>query len=372
MPLGFRTVLHTPERIAAQIHTAYGSLPRAQALDSVADAILEARNAGEEAGAIGRRLEQWAETFPHRDDLDSAATAIADLRLSLLAPDAPRPLGIGGALSSISRWLFAHYTAVAGLSLAAAGVLYGLSCALFYADLDTSPARVGLTISQIVGASVSGGLALTAVLIPCLFLMLLPLAVLDDEPEPDHPRQSWRWSLLYLAFIVPSAVGAWALRQGLGGPLVPAGTIVSAVIVWIAIGFLRVMSGKPMQRRLPPLTFKWDQFGVLLIALLPVAVIIAGIATVVESQHLGEEARRGRAVDNPRLLGVPFIGLRAEPATVRWITRGSSAPLPRCLLYLGSADGQAVLYAAKTESTIRLPGDAVELRVGRSSNNCTQ
>lgn len=364
--------MHVPERIAAQIHAAYGNCPLAQALDSVADAILEARGAGEGAGAIGRRLEEWSAAFPDRNDLDSAATAVADLRLSLLAPDAPRPRGIGGVLSSMTRWLFAHYPAVAGLSLAAAGVLYGLSYALFYTDLDTSPARVGLTISQIVGASVSGGLALATVLVVYLFVVFLPAAVLDDEPDPNHSRQSWPWALVYLALVILSAASIWALRRGLGGPVVPTSVIVGVLLTWIVAGFLGAMSGNPMRWRLPALTFTWERLGALLTALLPAALIGAGIATVVESAHLGDEARRGRAVDNPRLLGVPFIGLRAEPATVRWLTRASSTPLPRCLLYLGNADGQAVLYVAKTESTIRLPGDAVELRVGRSPNGCVQ
>jgi hypothetical protein len=372
LSLSFWTALHASERTAAQIHAAYGDLSRAEAFDSVGDAVLEARGAGEGAAAIERRLDQWSEDFPGRNDLDNAATAIANLRLSLVAPDVLRPLGMGGILSSISRWLVEHYPAVAGLSIAAAGALYGLSYALFYADLGTSPARAGLTISQIVGASVSGGLALTAVLIPCLFLTFLPLAVLDDEPEPGHPRRSWPWAFVYLALIVPSAVGIWVLDQSLDGRSGPIGAITSAVVAWIAFGFLGAMSGDPMQWRLPALTFKLDQFGAFVITLVPLALILAGVATVIESDHLGDEARRGRAVDNPHLLGVPFIGLRAEPATVRWVRRGSSTPLPRCLLYLGNTGGQAVLYAARTKGTVRLPSNAVELRVGRSANDCAR
>jgi len=364
--------LHASERIAAQIHAAYGDLSLAQALDAVGDSILEARGAGEEARAIERRLDQWSESFPDRDDLDGAATAMADLRLNLVAPDVPRPTGAGGILSSISGWLFAHYPAVAGLTLAAAGVLYGLSYALFYGDLGTSPARVGLTISQIVGASVSGGLALTAVLVPCLFVAFLPLAVLDDEPELGQSRQSWSWTFLYLALVVSSVAGFWALGRAFDDPGTTIGITCAGGLSWIAVGFLGVMTGNPTRWRLPPLTFKWDRFGLLVIALLPVALIVAGVATVVESEQLGDEARWGRAVDDPRLLGVPFIGLRAEPATVRWVRRGSPTLLPRCLLYLGNTGGQTVLYAVKTKGTVRLPSNAVELRVGRSPNDCAR
>jgi len=369
LPLSFRIALYASEKIAFQIHARHADLSQAQVLESVAGAILGARSAGEENSAIARRIEGWSEAFADRDDLDSAATAVADLRLSLIAPDAPRRLGIGGMLASISRWLFEHYPAVAGLSIAAAAVLYGLSYALFYAALGTSPDRAGLNVAQIVGGSASGGLALAAVLVPCLFVAFLPLAVLEDEPEPAHPRQSWRWSLLYAALAALSVLCLWALSQALGGSKVTVSVVGAGVLIWIAVGFLGVTKG-PMRWRLPPLAFKPSQFIALLIVLLPLALVVAGVATVVGAARLGEEAQDGQAVDDPRLLGVPFIGLRAESMRVRWVRGAPSRPLPRCLLYLGTAGGQVVAYTAGAESTIRLPANAVELRVGREPAAC--
>jgi hypothetical protein len=63
---------------------------------------------------------------------------------------------------------------------------------------------------------------------------------------------------------------------------------------------------------------------------------------------------------------------RADPATVRWLheTPANDPLSGRCLMYLGQANGIAVLYDVQSRRVVRVPASEVVILVETGSERC--
>jgi hypothetical protein len=101
---------------------------------------------------------------------------------------------------------------------------------------------------------------------------------------------------------------------------------------------------------------------------LVVLLVLVLTALVAVSLLVGEAFRAPRAAEAAKkgdeVAGFPFAAWHAQHATISWLgpmRPASLADLRRhCLMYLGQADGIAVLYDVESAATLRLPtGDLV-------------
>jgi hypothetical protein len=357
------------DEIAGLLVAAHPRSSEPSVLHRLDRAIDDARDRGLDDDGIEAQLRSWAVQYPRRSHgWTGADAAIADLRTLLVGP------GSGGArvwdrLRGIANWAFEHYVAVAGLVGVIAGVFYGLAYARFYQALDITPEQVGLSPAQIVTRSVLGGVAFTLYLSFLAFALILPLIAARVDPGARSERGSWKGlaanATLFLGgvcFLVV-AVGMLLLGETFRDS-VPAAYIPALLL--LAISFrIRKLGGR-RSLHLRPLRFNASKYLTAYVAFaVPVGLLVTGGFTLKEARSLGEVASEGTAIRNPEIFGLPFLGVRAEPALVSWKEgQPANANIPRCVFYLGSSDGDAVLYSQRSHSTLHVPsGDVtVELR----------
>jgi len=109
-------------------------------------------------------------------------------------------------------------------------------------------------------------------------------------------------------------------------------------------------------------------------------VITALFALFVEASLLGlqavADARAAKAgvAGHPTFLGIPILGWGADPVTVAWLSGTPPQGLPstfgNCLMYLGRADGIAVIYDVGARETIRVPSSAVMVTTASTRSSC--
>lgn len=126
-------------------------------------------------------------------------------------------------------------------------------------------------------------------------------------------------------------------------------------------------TGKPEQstsaagpRRRPAWVRRWWKVG----AAISVALVVVPITLL--APRVARQVEQGKAY---RDWTVPW---RADPATVRWLRQPPAGdPLSgRCVMYLGQANGIAVLYDVRSRRVVRIPSSEVVILIDTSADSC--
>ncbi|HVO55348.1 MAG TPA: hypothetical protein VMT37_13135 [Solirubrobacterales bacterium] len=316
---------------------------------------------------LEEQVSAWVTQFPRRrEDWTSVDLALADLRRVLLPSPQTRRARILRRLGRLAEIAAEHYIAAAGLVAALASAFYGLAYARFYESMGITPEQAGFTPAQVVAHSIVGGLVLLILITAAIFLFFVPLIPAREEKMEAGARRHWGPVAWNLTFTLAAAAGLAALCALAGRRWELIMYLLVIQLVWWALTSLVIS-----ERRLKPalLEISVDRYVVTGIACLIPAVLATGVVTYLKAESLGERATVGRAVRNPKIGVFPFLGVHAEPAEVAWVADPKLRTLPRCVLYLGSSEGDAVLYDSHSSSTFHVPTGniAIDLEGDRSS-----
>jgi hypothetical protein len=358
------------ERISSRLAAAYGDGGSPAIAEALATIVHRAKKAGIDEEVVQLRLRAWPARFAlHRDSWPTCEMALADLcgYVLALSPGQQRP--IARAMRSFAKWVFDHYAAAAGLAIAGASVLYGLAYANFYSALDTTPERVGLSTTQVLIASATGGFLLFALIAIGFVLMFLPMIPVEDAEKPQDPPQDMAPFSLHCTLTAVALAALVVLGFVFQAPLVWILVMIAAQLYFFKKGFVvRWRERRPVV--LPrQLTFEMDNYLLLLVVVVPIALVFTGVVTVIEAGTLGEQARTGQTVRNPSLLSVEFLDVRAEPALIR-VRDAAIGAMPACAQYLGASNGEVVLYDSARAETVQAPAREIELRFPRYRSSC--
>jgi len=248
----------------------------------------------------------------------------------------------------------------AGLRLAYSG---------FYDRLGVSPEEVGLGQVDLVVRSI-GLIALTAVTAVTLVIFIVLVVVALSAATGASKFVDWvlekapRWAALVLIvsltswFLGLAFLPSW-LRQYLF--YAPA----AALLLAGPVGYLLFpeLRGRHVERARAMVSQLWV-VGTVAVGALSVAFITA--ITVILAPAAAHGVQDGRSY---RDWSVPW---RADPVTVVWLQQGAGTdPLgAHCLMYLGQANGIAVLYDVDTHQSVRLASAGVLLLIDSSSDRC--
>ncbi len=275
--------------------------------------------------------------------------------------------GFGQALLKVAERISKHYVPLVGLLTLVAGGFYILAYSRFYSALGITPEEAGLSTPQILAHSVVGGLALVVLASLATYLVLLPaMPVLDGDSETGT-WQDFRNHAIIAGFAAGGLVGLVFIT---GSPLPFAVLAVGWVIFATLITGLEIHVGWPPASP-KPLKFETESYVAFAVAVaIPAGLFIAGFVSFNKASELGEKAGDGQAVLSSDVLGLPFLGVRAETAVVTWKSPDARRPMPNCVLYLGTADGQDVLYDHRSGSVFKTSSDGVVLQLRKSQTSC--
>ena len=264
--------------------------------------------------------------------------------------------------------------AVASLITILASGFYGLAYERFYQALDITPEQAGLSVTQILIHSAIGGLALVALTSLAVFACLMPAVPVRDDVDSKKQKGSFaklaaNLGLTLLGFLLLAELN---LFLGAGWILLGFFAVISAVVLLTTNIRLRLRWVVVPTPSLRPMAFKGDRYLALLVAIaIPAGLLITGAITVQEANRLGEKAGNGEAVRDPELIGMPFLGVRAEPALVSWdagkpVGSGSA----QCMFYLGASNDSVILYDHRSTGTFQVPASTVTIELRRNMSSC--
>lgn len=361
------------ERLVEALTSAFSPGDREELARNVSAIVDEARSHGLVDAELDKQIDSWVAQLPfRRNSWVGLDMALRDLRRLLLGPQSWFARAWGWMRRRAGQ-AFDHYVAVASLVAVIGGVFYGLAYARFYESLDITPEQAGLAPAQILSRSIVGGLALTLLVglaIFCIFIALIPV---QDDKASDKAQGRWRdvaanttltaAGLLVVTGVAALAgISAWATFRFFG----------IIALTFLVFGSLRLrLRGRrpvlvPAQLDISP-----DRYLVAFIAAaVPLGLMITGLATFNEATLLGERASVGKAVRDPKIVGFPFLGVRAEPALVSWRSGKRLASVPPCVLYLGTSNGSMILYDHQSSSTFHVPSGEIAIELRSEMSTC--
>ncbi len=360
------------EKVINQLTAAY---PRAKedALQRNLTTIIEEARAQElEDARILEQLESWVVQFPHRQSKWlSTDAALADLRRLLIRTET-RKGKTWQNLRKVADWIFEHYLAVASLITVIASAFYGLAYARFYDSLDITPEQAGLGPTQILTHSAVGGLTLTMLIALAICCLVVPLVPLRDEVSAKGERGTW------IGVVVNAGLTALGIIVIFGlGSIAELPYQAAVSLAWAPTAFFLGASirlerkGRGVRFVPKPLYFSGDRYLIILVAFaIPTGLLFTGLVTFDEADRLGRKASNGKAVRDPKIIGVPFLGVRVEPALVSWGNTSSVPDIPRCVFYLGTSSGSDVFYDHRSRSTYHVPADEVTIELRSDMSSC--
>jgi hypothetical protein len=354
------------DRIVEALQEAYPD-QRKQARERV-QALLE-RATDDEDGLDERQLERsldaWLDAFPARAQLLATLdAAIADLTDWLRLPE-----GEMTVIRNLVKRVSDHLKPILSLLAVVATGLYGIAFSRFYDALDTSPEAVGITATQMLARSAVGGVAFLAIGSLVVLSPVAPLIPSLSGSAQDKPRSNGSIGDVAIVGLL-SAVVLFLFLGSLGGSLF------DCLVVALLPGFFGVLAslrihGRPYRVSVRPLRFRFVDFA--LAALITAVIGMAAFAdsTIKRAEDLGEEARAGGKISSPTFLGLPILGLRADPALIAWKGREpASLDLPPCVLYLGQSGGTTVVYDPSQLRTVQLSAEDAVLSVQNGRTSC--
>lgn len=322
--------------------------------------------ADESIGDVDGLLRSWLDNFDQRHaSFKNSDAAIADLASWLGVRK-----GTGTSARGALDWFFEHYAAVLTVLGALATAFYGLAYATFYQAVDVSPEQVGVTPTEILTRSTVGGVAFVVIIglvIAIYFAPYVPviaaLDVIEGHALPADVAKMVGLALFSCAILL---LFEWKLTtQSLEDV---AATVAVTVVFPLAMTIRR---SKVRGWHIAALRFNSDDFRSLYLASATMALLVLGVLTFVFADDDGKQAREGIRIGPETIFGIPFLGLKAEPAFLDW--RGeepSGFEIPRCVLYLGHSDSTTTVYDAKQSRTMQLPENQVIVTIRQERTSC--
>lgn len=329
----------------------------------------EARE-GSDEGEVATLVDAWNEKFSARkDSFSNLDNALADLSSWLGVKKRSRTTAreIGSTFAD-------HYLPALTVLGVLATTFYGYAYTVFYKAVDATPEQVGVTTTDALARSAVGGVTFIVFAGAVLFFMLAPIvapASGSDAPEAGHGSgEAFAGQLALIAL----GVGAWLGTASLVADLsvTEAAPIIVPLVVIQIVLCLRVNFRKRPRFYIAPLRFKPREFGVLYLTSVAGALVVLAGVTLWMASHDGDRASDGLEVEPDGIIGVPLLGLSAEPAFLTWRdAKPADFTLPRCVLYLGQDGDTTTVYDAKQRRTIQLPGNEVIVTIRHDRTSCT-
>lgn len=248
----------------------------------------------------------------------------------------------------------------------AATLFYSLAYSQIYDAVGVTPEEVGFAPTQILTHAAAGGIMLVLLVSLATFLVFVPAAPVRDDPASWRQRGSW-FRFLLNAMLTGLA---FCLLAGLGEATnAPDGLVLllgGVALLFLVAGGLRIRK----RRRWPgieprPLRFTLERYSILAAIAVPVGLLFAAIGIFTQAQILRDRLANGVAVKGSEIVGMPFLGVKAEPALVSWVSEAHpDIQMPRCAIYLGRSEGDSVFYDQGSQGTFHVPSASivVELR----------
>lgn len=314
-------------------------------------------------------LASWTKAFASRKGaFANVDEALSDLSVWLGAKRRGQR-----TLRRTAGWFFEHYAAVFAVAGVLATAFYGHAYATFYRAMDASPEQVGVTTAETLARSAVGGVVFVALIGTLIFFLIAPYIPPASGSETPEARPAKWPELLPQLGLIAAAFGAWFVV----GELLSAESVSDVAVVAIPIALLQLalsLRFNPRKRpllRVAPLRFIPREFGALYVGSAAAAVVVLAVAVLVLADENGERASTGREVEVEGPLGLPLLGVAAEPAFLAWREpMPEGLDLPRCVLYLGQADGTSTIYDSRQRRTVQLSSDQVLVTVRHDRTSC--
>jgi hypothetical protein len=201
----------------------------------------------------------------------------------------------------------------------------------------------------------------------------VPILALDEDPSSSEEPGSWPPVLGNAALTVLAIATLILLLRPTGLFYREAALFAVIPLTFFFLSSFRVSRSRAKRRRIHPalLRFRLHKYLALYIVTLPFGLLLTGWVTVVEADRYGERASYGMAVRDPTILGLPFLGVRAEPALIAWKSGmpPPEADLPRCAFYLGGSSHD-IFYDRRSRSTFRVPAGQVIIELNSDLSSC--
>lgn len=359
-------------QIVERIASAHPKSNKEALLERLTAILAEARALDVDEDVIAEQLESWYVQFPRRrHSWPSAETALGDLHNLLVGPRSRRAK-TWHWLTTAANWAFDHYVAVASLLVAVATAFYSLAYARFYDSLELTPEQVGLTPTQILTHSVVGGVTLTALIAVGFYCVLVPILPVRDDPQAQNDRGNRADLLANALFTGFGALALLCLLVLAGAPLFPIVVLEGLIAAIFLASSFRAGLGRGHRPGLRPLRFSSERYLIVAVAIaIPVGLLVAGGTTFSAAGYLGWRVSEGLAVNDAKIMGVPFLGVRAAPALISW--GAGSQPvvgMPSCVFYLGTSNGNDIFYDHRSRSTFHVPADEVAVELRSEMSTC--
>jgi hypothetical protein len=353
---------------------AYPDVEERAVRDKVDATITRARRMSQlDDASIDDLLRTWTAQLPaRRPALSSLEVAVSDLRRWL----GPADGGLTKQVQAAIAFALDHYVPLTSVLAVLATAFYASAYGVFYERLDISPKEAGVSTPELLTRSAVGGIVMLLLVSAGIFLLLAPYLPRMEAVEGAQRRRGTLGQLLGvfgLALLLPAALALQGGVFDLGLGALAVGYSVVFVIgpLLAAVRASLPGRGRPLLE-IRPLEFDGRVFAGSYFALMPTALVLVLAFTTLTAVEKGDDARDGKAVPSPEILGVPFLGVRAEPAFVTWVDPKPqrALALPACVLYLGTADGKALLYDAATRRTVHAPATDIVLSTRRERSSC--
>lgn len=319
-------------------------------------------------------LDAWGTRLPpRRNHVRGWDHALNELRQCLREG---RSTGKRAYGARIVEWAAKNAGSYVGLLGIVAAAFLSISYGHFYEPLGIEPEEAGFGTTTLLLGSLPGTLVLVFVVAAYLTCVLLPLfafstAARERALGQSSSQQRWHVSVLALLIAFDLLVGGFACwRINFGRATLP-GTISPTYVLFVSVltaGGITGLFGSLLSQLLsmrwavrrkahPLIAFRYSDLRIVSIVALPCAMALVLLWLPVIAADRADAVRHGKAVRSVHLLGLPLLGVSARKVTL--LGANGKANPARCLLYLGTANGDIVVFRPATDpargQTLRLP-----------------
>jgi hypothetical protein len=317
-------------------------------------------------GVIESLLRSWSDQLGKRiDSLENNREALDDLG-RWLGGDRGR---VAIKFRRGAQWFLDHYVPLTGLLALLATAFYGAAYARFYNALDISPGDAGIDTTEILTRSLVGGVVFCVAVAGILVGLFAPLSLAVDSRQARHLRKgTWSdWCALVVCAVATPLGLVWLAH---GKPYESFMYPSLLLPVCAAVAALRRHEDGGVKLSVRPIRVRGNELLGLFLASYMVALLALFLVVSIKASARAQQANDGEAVRPPTFLGLPYVGIRAEPTFVRWRHSKPLIDLPRCVLYLGRSDGLDVLFDPVGTRTIRVPDTELLLSTRQERSSC--
>jgi len=284
----------------------------------------------------------------------------------------------------LARWLEKTTAILALLGLFLYGILR-VNYSIFYGNLGLTPEVMGLGYADLLTQSLAG-LALIAVGL-LLFMVIFFVRVIAwglyetkseagkealavKQPSTSSRGRHIEWfvtiaiALGLLYFLVTSLYSS----EGIVNPFA-----LQAALSLILLYALRAgtYDPSPRQQELFRLVKRRYARALGVYSLIAVITVLAILPILAISDS--NEVKHGRS-SHFTVFGIPILSWGGDPVVMLWLEGNSpggwDSGKSRCLIYLGQANGAAILYDVAQQHPIQLPASKVEVRLNSPDSAC--